>query len=305
MKLTAKSVAEFTPPEGKNDHPEYDREISGFGARWRRSMSGVWGKPRAFFEYTLGSKNRKIQLGRLTAESFLTRQDNTGKIVKLGIREHVTQLRAKVSLGQDPSHDKEQDRQRAAETVLPIAKKFLVVKEGELRTGSLRHVKRHLLAYAKPLHGLQLGAVDRRRAAALISEIKESNGKVAANRAGSTLFGFYAWAMEQGFVETNPFAGMSKFGEKPRERVLSDEELYWIWTEAGDDQYGSIIRLLTLTGQRADEIASLKRSEIKKVTVPPSRINGIELPGFDTVAADLPSDRTKNRRPHEAGVGYH
>jgi integrase len=90
-------------------------------------------------------------------------------------------------------------------------------------------------------------------------------------------------------------AGSSR---KPRERILTHDELREIWEAAGDDHYGSIVKLLMLTGQRAAEMAALRRSEIGKVQVPKSRIEGIERPAFTIDAIELPGERcTKNGRP--------
>jgi integrase len=297
MRVTAKLVKEYQPPSGKTEHIEYDDEIPGFGARWRRGRDG-WGQPRAIFEYALGAKKRRIQLGPLTTESFGTLKDKDGLVIKIGIRERATELRAKVALGQDPADEKIQSKQKAAETFEVVARKFLAFQKDQLRPGSYRHIDRHILKHAKPLHSFQLKSIDRRTAATLISDLRESSGKVAANRVGSTLFHFFRWAMGHGFAENNPFIAIAKFDEKPRERVLTDGELREIWAEAGDDHYGSIIKLLTLTGQRADEMASLRRSEIRKVEILRTRINGVELPALMVDAVELSGERTKNGRPH-------
>src|SRR5262249_28041963 len=53
-----------------------------------------------------------------------------------------------------------------------------------------------------------------------------------------------------------------KSSETNRDRVLTKEELHAIWNALPDDQYGDIVRLLALTGQRRDEIACLRWSEI-------------------------------------------
>lgn len=75
--------------------------------------------------------------------------------------------------------------------------------------------------------------------------------------------------------------GTNKYEEAARERVLADDELRAIWRALEDDHYGAIIKLLMLTGQRADEIANLAWSET----------------GED--AFTLPAARTKNRRQHQ------
>jgi integrase len=81
--------------------------------------------------------------------------------------------------------------------------------------------------------------------------------------------------------------------------VLRDHELRTIWKHAGTDHYGSIIKLLMLTGQRADEIAGLRWPELTETTVPEKRIaDTIRLPQFSIKVIDLPAERTKNKKPH-------
>jgi integrase len=63
--------------------------------------------------------------------------------------------------------------------------------------------------------------------------------------------------------------------------VLGDAELVKIWNAAPDSDFGRIVKLLVLTGQRRDEIADLQRAEIG-----------------DAVLA-LPAARTKNGRAHD------
>ena len=87
--------------------------------------------------------------------------------------------------------------------------------------------------------------------------------------------------MREGLIEANPVLNTNKADEKPRVRTLSPEELRLIWIHAGDDHYGSIIRLLALTGARANEIAALSCIETKD----------------DMIV--LPAARVKNKRGHE------
>ena len=73
-------------------------------------------------------------------------------------------------------------------------------------------------------------------------------------------------------------------GVAKRERVLSDTEIAEIWRAAGDAArpYGTIIRLLILTGQRRSEVAGMTWSEISE----------------DLTTWKLPGERTKNRVAH-------
>src|SRR5262249_41156418 len=65
-------------------------------------------------------------------------------------------------------------------------------------------------------------------------------------------------------------------------RVLKDFELAAIWNGCRDDDFGRIIRLLILTGQRMREVGGMAWTEL---TEEPKWV--------------LPASRTKNKRDHE------
>ena len=95
----------------------------------------------------------------------------------------------------------------------------------------------------------------------------------------------FAWAVKRGAVHTNPFAALPvRKGIAKRERVLSDTEIGEIWRAAGDaaSPYGTIIRLLILTGQRRGEVAGMTWGEISD----------------DLAIWTLPGERTKNGAAH-------
>jgi integrase len=296
MKLTAKGIRAAALPAGKSDQLFWDDDIPGFGLRLRSGGSRNW-----VFQYALGDKQRRLSLGAATIESFTAVKGGDGGIVKLGIREQAAQLHAKVKLGQDPAGDKTENRKRASDTFEAIAKRYLAAKKESTRPGSYTETERHILKHAKPLHGLQVAKISRGDVSALIGAIKNNSGPVAANRVRSTLSDFFSWSMSEGVdgIENNPVLNTNKYEEFSRERVLDDRELRVIWKHSGDDHYGSIVKLLMLTGQRADEMASLQRHEIGGAIVPEKRItDAIRLPAFSVSAIELPGERTKNKRPH-------
>jgi integrase len=99
----------------------------------------------------------------------------------------------------------------------------------------------------------------------------------------ASLSSLYVWAMAQGFVSANPLIGtLRRHAQKSRERVLSPAELRAIWSNLADDHFGSIIKLLMLSGQRAGEISGLRWSEVD----------------FNTNTILLPGSRTKNGHSH-------
>ena len=296
MKLTAKGIRAAELGPGKTDQLFWDDDIPGLGLRLRAGGSRSW-----VFQYALGTKQRRLSLGAATLESFTTVKDGDSQIIKLGIREQAAQLHAKVKLGQDPAGDKTESRKRASETFKAITKRFLAAKKLGMRPGSYDQIRRHIETYAQQISELQVAKISRRDIAGLLATIRENSGNVTSNRVRSTLSDFFGWAMSEGIdgVESNPVIGTNKSEEVSRDRVLKDHELRAIWKHAGDDHYGSILKLLMLTGQRADEIASLSRSEIVETTVPERRVTDtIRLPQFNVAAIDLPAERTKNKRPH-------
>jgi integrase len=263
MKLTSKATAGLKLPPGKTDHIEWDDEVPGFGIRLREG-----GNRSYIFQYKTGRQQRRIALGSVTAIDI-------GKA-----RETCKDLYARVRLGQDPAGDKADARIKAAETFEATAARFLEYKRTRLRPRSYAQVERHILKYARPLHGLQLAKIERRDIATAITGVTDNAGPVTANRARATLSDMFAWAMMHGLAENNPVIGTMRNKERARERVLAAAELRLIWQYLDHDHFAAIIRLLALTGCRASEIADLRWSELRDNTIV------------------LPSERTKNHRVH-------
>ncbi|WBL82309.1 tyrosine-type recombinase/integrase [Bradyrhizobium xenonodulans] len=296
MKLTAKGFGSARLRAGETDKVFFDDDIPGFGLRVRAGGSRGW-----IFQYSIGTKQRRMSLGSATPESFKSIRDVDGR-VKLGIREQAAHLHARVKLGEDPAGEKTESRKRAGDTFEAIAKKFLAAKKAANRPGTYEEIERHVLKHAKPLHGLQTAKISRRDVAEMLGTVRTNSGPVAANRVRSTLSDFFGWAMSEGIegIEANPVAGTTKTKETGRERVLKEFELRLIWKHAGDDDHGTILKLMMLTGQRADEIANLSRFEIAKVEVQKKRgeDGAPDQPALEIDVIDLPGERTKNKRPH-------
>ncbi len=91
--------------------------------------------------------------------------------------------------------------------------------------------------------------------------------------------------MQQGLVEANPVAGTAApAAEIRRDRVLSNDELRAVWTVAGDlGDFGTIVRLLILTGQRREEVGGMTWQELD----------------VEKELWSIPAERSKNRQAHE------
>ena len=114
---------------------------------------------------------------------------------------------------------------------------------------------------------------------------------VMANRTHSIVRGWFRWLCGKGRstlrtrLKVNPALGIERPGrENRRDRVLSDDELVALWkaADADGEPFGSIIKLLILTGQRRGEIAGMRRDELD----------------MDKRLWSLPGARTKNKLPH-------
>lgn len=144
------------------------------------------------------------------------------------------------------------------------------------RASSLREVDRFLRRNWAPLHDRPIDQISRRDVASLLATMTARRG---ARMALSAMFN---WAIGEGYdLPANPVVGTNRPKAGERDRVLSDPELASVWRHSlrlGD--YGRVVRLLMLTGQRRNEVAMMTAGEL---------------------AGDLwtiPSARTKNHRQH-------
>jgi integrase len=92
-----------------------------------------------------------------------------------------------------------------------------------------------------------------------------------AERRRITLGTMFRWAVGQDYIETNPASGLASYGRsKPRDRVLSDEEItvLWGWLESADlpDGYADVLKLQLLTGARCSEAGGITATEIDQVS---------------------------------------
>src|SRR5262249_29674304 len=150
-------------------------------------------------------------------------------------------------------------------------------QRARLRQSSYSAEERYLLGHFSSLHPLPLTRIDRRTISAVLSEIATERGPGAADRARTSLSGFFTWAVKEGLLDANPvLATNTHLILKARDRVLSESEIVEVWNAAGDDAYGVIVKLLILTGQRRDEIGALRWSEIdfpaRMIRLPAERV---------------------------------
>lgn len=120
-------------------------------------------------------------------------------------------------------------------------------------------------------------------------DVIHKSAPTSANRALAHLKHLMGWCVERGMIEANPIAGMKPLSkERPRERVLTDNELGALWAVCGDEGYpfGDCMKLLMLSGQRRAEVAEMRWSELD----------------LEKRLWTLPSSRAKNGKQHTVPI---
>jgi len=169
-----------------------------------------------------------------------------------------------------------------SETFGAEIERYLERKRTALKPRSFVETGRYLRTYAKPLHKLTLGEIDRKSVAVLLGQVETNSGAITRNRMRAALSTFFAWAITEGLIETNPVQGTAKADEgNGRERVLAQDELRALCAALGDGNFADIVRLLLLTGARRSEIGMLRWPEVdlakRQIILPAHRVkNGRE-----------------------------
>jgi integrase len=126
-------------------------------------------------------------------------------------------------------------------------------------------VERTFRIHVKPaLRAKPLTEIGRADIVAVFDRMPE--GQVANRRnVFAVLRRLFRWAISRGDIERSPMDGMeTPPAVKARDRWLSDQELGRIWVHAPKTHrcFGPIVRLLIVTGQRREEVASLAWNEL-------------------------------------------
>ena len=133
--------------------------------------------------------------------------------------------------------------------------------------------------------------------------VAEHCGPIASNHMVTLFNRVMNWAVEEAYIEFNPAHRLRKIGDaRPRERVLSEDELGKLWRALDrmerlsahhtSDEPGRMLtpgtraalRIMMLTGQRRIEVAGTYKSELEL---------DCDLPMWT-----IPGKRTKNRLLH-------
>jgi integrase len=266
VKLIEGLASRLKVPPGRRDVQVFDDALPGFGIRKFES-----GKAFYFVKYTVGSQQRKLSLGPVVPGVLGEKRRKASDIL------------SSARVGRDIVAEKKAAKAKRPTTLGELVPKYLRDRQSQFREATYLEASRYLQRYWQPLHALAIEAVQRRDIVAVIDDLALEKGKVTADRARTALSAFFAWAIDRGYLDLSPVQHIQRRAQGTgRERVLSEAELVAVWKTCGEDDYGRIVRLLILTGQRKTEIGDLSWSEID----------------VEHRQLDLPPERTKNGRAH-------
>lgn len=219
----------------------------------------------------------------------------------------------RLTMGRYPMLSLELARKRADEILLKIEsgddprEKQAIGTPVTVADGVLRYIEEHVKVRNKPrrradgtnywereqflkrlvianLGGKPIQAVTRKDVMAMHRKVAKDAGATAADRAAEALRAAFNWLEDTELVDGVPNIRLAKRTARAatsRHRVLSDPEIKAIWSNLDDGVFGTIVRLLLMTGQRRSEVAQLRWSEID-----------------DGDVWEIPAPRTKNGLPH-------
>lgn len=232
-------------------------------------------------------RQRRITLGPWGA-------GNVGGVGVAEARRWTAWLRHEAEAGRDPVLAYQQERQRTrtaaraeqAQTFGRIAKSYIKRHcKGLARGREIEAVIRNRLV----LRWGDLPAAELRRAdlVALTDDLVDAGHPGAAAKAHEVARQVMRWAARRDAIPANPFAETPPPVRKvARERALSDDELARLWWACAYVGYpfGTLVRLLLLTGLRLREVANARWTEFDSRTAP--------------TVWKIPVERTKSRREH-------
>jgi integrase len=176
-----------------------------------------------------------------------------------------------IQRGVDPQVEIERQRlaeqRKRAGTFASVAQDFITEKLSKERQGddAERTLRRFIEAWGdRPI--TEIAPLD---VLAVIRPIK-STAPYMAHSMLTTIKRFFSWVIDQHVygLETSPCDRLRPkniIGErKPRQRVLSEDEIFALWRAASRTPYpyGPMLRMLLLTGQRHSDVAKAPWSEI-------------------------------------------
>jgi integrase len=300
--LTDRGIRALQPARSGTRYIVYDTLVPPFGVR----VTDKGAKTFVVYKRAAGeSRPRRIALGGyplLSLEQARTK-------AKAALED--------LSAGQHPRDRMERERaeeqQRRADSFGAVAEEFIKRHVARLRGAKAMSatIRQELVARWDTT---PITEITRRDVVGMLEEIhdgkvrgtrkgrKKAGGRYAAHHAFAYTSKLFNWAVARDLYRL-PLSPCDRIkvreiigAAEPRQRVLNDNELHHVWHAAAREGYpfGTLVQLLLITGQRLNEVAGKRWSEIdlqrRLWTIPPERMKAAtvhEVPLSDLAIAIL------------------
>jgi integrase len=206
-----------------------------------------------------------------------------------GARREASRILEQVTVGIDPLAERKRrryERSPEQETFGAAVQDYLA-RHAKRNTAASTYTETKRVLEGDDLKDWQkrpLATITRRDVNDVIDAIA-IRAEVQANRTLAKLRTFFNWAVSKDRIAKSPADGINPpTREESRDRVLTDNEICWLWTAtaASGWPFGPIAQVLLLTAQRRDEVASMEWAEID----------------FEKSLWTIPAEKAKNGREH-------
>ncbi len=244
IKFTPMTIKHLKPSEKVVEYFEegHGKGEGSFGLRVNPSGIKTW-----FIMYwSRDGKRKRYTLGRYPALSLKQAREKAKKYFY------------EISEGKDPQNKKIQYRK--SETLNDLWDAYLESPRATDKAPvTLREERRKYEKHIRATIGsLKLQDIERRDISRILQQVA-STGPINANRLYALLSMLFNMAVSHGWIPYSPMAGMQKPGgaERPRQRVLSDQEIKSLWPILPD-----YFKMILLTGQRPGEVYAMHSRDI-------------------------------------------
>lgn len=270
----------------------------------KRDLAALKPTDQRRWAYDVQSDGLAIQITPAGIKTFYLAKRIEGRYRKIRIgnfpdvtvtqaRKQAAKLNGQIADGKNPADERRQTR--AATTFGELFETYLT-KYAKQRKRTWEEDERQYERHLKRWAGRSLDQIKRQDVAALHARIGR-DAPIAANRMLALVSKLYTFASSNGYTGDNPARGIEKFPERQRDRFLGQDELPYFLdaTDAEKDPtFCDYFRLLLFTGQRRENVASMRWDEIdfrRRVwTIPPEKFKTdvpVEIPLVSEAVAIL------------------
>ena len=285
--LTATVVERMKPP--KKGRLEYaDNVLPGLSLRVTENGSKSWS-----LHYRVAGEGGETEGGRQLKGKL--KRMTLGRYPLVDLTQAREKARTALELadaGVDPVHARRHDitarREAKANTVGAVAAAFIErYRKRRNKPQTWREGKSVLDRLVLPhWSGRPIADIHRRDVIDLLDYILDHHRPHAANKALKEIRKLFNWAVERELVEASPAVHVNlPTKEHHRDRVLTEDEIVAVWQACAHlgFPFGALIRMLLVTGQRRNEVAHMRWSDLD----------------LENRAWTVPREVTKSDRAHQ------